>query len=93
MSKVYFQASSVLASYNLDLPKTLSSEIDVYVDIEYPLLYALYLYERLRGRFEGLKAIPLYIKRFNIIKIANVIYLNSTNADLVKRLKSSVSLL
>jgi len=83
----YFQASSVLASYNLDLPKTLSSEIDVCVDIECPLLYALYLYERLHGRYEGLKVIPPYIDRFmrfHVIKKANIIHLNSLNVDLAR---------
>jgi glycosyltransferase involved in cell wall biosynthesis len=84
---MYFQASSVLASYNLDLPKTLSSEIDVCVDIECPLLYALYLYERLHGRYEGLKVIPPYIDRFmrfHVIKKANIIHLNSLNVDLAR---------
>jgi hypothetical protein len=48
--RVYFWASSVLASYNLDLPKAMSSDIDIYVDIEHPLFYAIYLYERFHGR-------------------------------------------
>jgi len=94
--RVFFEAFSILASYNLDLPKAMSSDIDVYVDIEHLLLYTLYLYERLHGRYGGLKVIPPYINRFmrfNVIKKANVVYLNSTNADLVKRLKSLVSLL
>jgi len=48
--RAFFEAFSILASYNLDLPKAMSSDIDVYVDIEHPLLYTLYLYERLHGR-------------------------------------------
>jgi glycosyltransferase involved in cell wall biosynthesis len=90
MSKVYFQASSVLASYNLDLPKTLSSEIDVCVDIECPLLYALYLYERLHGRYGGFKVIPPYIDmfmRFHVIKKTDVVHLNSLNTNLARAAK------
>jgi len=88
--RVFFEASSILASYNLDLPKAMSSDIGVYVDIEHPLLYTLYLYERLHGRYEGLKVIPPYIDRFmrfHIIKKANVIHLNSLNVDLARAAK------
>jgi glycosyltransferase involved in cell wall biosynthesis len=88
--KIYFQASSVLASYNLDLPKAMSSDADIYVDIEHPLLYALYLYERLHGRYGGFKVIPPYIDRFmrfHVIKKANVIHLNSLNVDLARTAK------
>jgi hypothetical protein len=49
--RVYFEASSILASYNLDLPKALSSEASVHVDIGHPLLCVIYLYERLHGRY------------------------------------------
>jgi hypothetical protein len=59
-----FETSSVLASYNLDLPKALSSETDVYVDIDHPLLYTIHIYERLHGRYSMLKNIPPYINRF-----------------------------
>jgi len=44
--KVYFETSSVLASYNLDLPKALNLSVQVLVDIESPLPYAIYLYEK-----------------------------------------------
>jgi hypothetical protein len=69
--RVYFEASAILASYNLDLPKALSPEASVYVDIGHPLLYALYLYERLHGRYESFKAISPYVDmftRFHVIK-------------------------
>jgi glycosyltransferase involved in cell wall biosynthesis len=85
--KVYFEASSVLASYNLDLPKAMSSDIDTYVDIEHPLLYAIYLYERFHGRYGGFKVIPPYIDmftRFHVIKKTDVAHLNSLNANLAK---------
>jgi glycosyltransferase involved in cell wall biosynthesis len=93
MIKVYFQASSVLASYNLDLPKALSSEADVYVDIEHPLLYTIYLYERLHGRYSMLKAIPPYVDKFVqkwIMRKADVIHLNSLNIKLAKKAKNLV---
>jgi len=88
--RVFFEASSILASYNLDLPKAMSSDIDVYVDIEHPLLYTLYLYERLYRRYEGLKVIPPYIDmfmRFHVIKKANVVHLNSLNVNLARAAK------
>jgi hypothetical protein len=85
--KVYFQASSILASYNLDLPKAMSSDMHIYVDIEHPLLYVLYLYERLHGRYGGFKVIPPYIDifmKFHVIKKTDVVHLNSLNANLAK---------
>ena len=90
MIKVYFQASSILASYNLDLPKAMSSDIDIYVDVEHPLLHALYLYEKLHGRYGGFKVIPPYIDmfmKFHVIKETDVAHLNSLNADLAKTAK------
>jgi hypothetical protein len=45
----FFEASYVLASYNLVLPNAISSEASVIVDIGHPLLFAIYLYERLMG--------------------------------------------
>jgi len=88
--RIYFEAFSVLASYNLDLPKAMSSDIHIYVDIEHPLLYALYLYERLHGRYGGFKVIPPYIDnvmRFHVIKKTDVVHLNSLNTNLAKTAK------
>jgi hypothetical protein len=48
--RLFFKASPILTSYNLDLPKALGSEAYVYVDIEHSLLYTIYLYERFHGR-------------------------------------------
>ncbi len=89
-SKIYFEASSVLASYNLDLPKALSSEVGVYVDIGHPLLYAIYLYERLHGRYGTFKVVPPYIGRFArgwVLRRADVVHLNSLNVELAKEAK------
>jgi glycosyltransferase involved in cell wall biosynthesis len=88
--RVYFEASSILASYNLDLPKALSSEADVYVDIEHSLLYAIYLYEKLYRRYGTFKAIPPYIGRFVrgwVMRRADVVHLNSLNTELARRAK------
>ena len=88
--KIYFEASSVLASYNLDLPKALSSEANVYFDIEHPLLYTIYLYEILHGKYSMLKAIPPYVDKFvqkRIMRKADVIHPNSLNIKLAKKAK------
>jgi glycosyltransferase involved in cell wall biosynthesis len=88
--KVYFETHSVLASYNLDLPKAMSFDIDIYVDIEHPLLYAIYLYERIHGRYGGFKVIPPYIDRLvrsRTVKKANVLHLNSLNVELARTAK------
>jgi hypothetical protein len=61
--RLFFKSSSILTPYNLDLPNALGSEVDVYVDIEHSLLYAIYLYERFHGRYRGLRVIPLYVNR------------------------------
>jgi glycosyltransferase involved in cell wall biosynthesis len=90
MIKVYFQASSVLASYNLGLPKALSTEVNIYVDIEHPLLYAIYLYEGFHGRYRGFRVIPPYIDRLTrsyVVKKADLVHLNSLNVKLVKMAK------
>jgi glycosyltransferase involved in cell wall biosynthesis len=89
--RVYFEASSVLASYNLDLSKAMSSDIDIYVDIEHPLLYAIYLYERFHGRYRVFKVIPPYIDRFvriYVMKKADVVHLNSLNVKSAKMAKN-----
>jgi len=68
----------------------MSSSIDIYVDIEHPLLYALYLYERFHRRYRGLKLVPPYIDMFvsfHVIKKTDVAHLNSLNADLAKMTK------
>jgi glycosyltransferase involved in cell wall biosynthesis len=93
MIKVCFYASSVLASYNLDLPKALSSEASVYVDMGHPLLYAIYLYERLHGRYGTFKVVPPYIGRLGrfargwVMRRADVVHLNSLNVELAKEAK------
>jgi glycosyltransferase involved in cell wall biosynthesis len=87
MLRVYFEAFSVLDSYNLDLPKAMSSDIDLYVDIEHPLLYTIYLYERLHGRYTNYRVIPPYIDRFmrlRAITRADVVHLNSLSVELAK---------
>ena len=87
MLRVYFEASSVLASYNLDLPTAMSSDIDLYVDIEHPLLYTIYLYERLHGKYRNYRVIPPYIDRFmrlSAITRADVVHLNSLSVELAK---------
>jgi len=88
--KIFFEASSVLASYNLDLPKVLSLKANIFVDIEHPLLYAIYFYERLHGRYGTLKVIPPYIDklvRARILKKVDVVHLNSLNVALAKKAK------
>jgi glycosyltransferase involved in cell wall biosynthesis len=88
--KVFFEASSVLASYNLALPNAISSEASVIVDIEHPLLLAIYLYERLHGRFERFRAVPPHIGRLVrplALRKADVVHLNSLNIELAKQAK------
>ncbi len=90
MLRVYFKASSVLASYNLDLPKAMSSDVGLYVDIEHPLLYMIYLYERLHGRYRNYRVIPPYIDRFMRLRVmtrVDVVHLNSLSVKLAKMAK------
>lgn len=87
--KVYFEASSVLVSYNLDLPRALL-KANVIVDIEHPLLYAIYLYERFHGRYSKFKVIPPYINKLTrslFLSKVDVVHLNSLNVTLAKRAK------
>jgi hypothetical protein len=54
----------------------MSSDIDIYVDIEHPLLYAIYLYERFLGRYRGLRVIPPYVNRLarsHVVENAEVV--------------------
>ena len=51
MLHVYFEAFSVLTTYNLDLPKALASEgANVTADVKHPLLFAQYVYDKFRRR-------------------------------------------
>jgi hypothetical protein len=59
----FSKSSSILTSYNLDLPNALGSEVDVYVDIERHSLYTINLYERFHGRYRGPRVIPPYVNR------------------------------
>jgi len=89
--KVYFETSSVLASYNLDLPKALSSSIHTFVDIDNPLLYVIYLYEKIfHGRYNFYKTIPPYLGRLmrtEFLRKVDVVHLNSLNTELAKKAK------
>jgi hypothetical protein len=68
----------------------MSSDIDIYLDIEHPLLYTIYLYERLHGRYSMLKAIPPYVDRFVqkwFMRKADVIHLNSLSIKFARKAK------
>ena len=89
--KIFFETSSVLASYNLDLPKALSSSTHVFVDIDNSLLYVIYLYEKiLHGRYNFYKTIPPYLGRLmrtRFLRKVDVVHLNSLNTELAKKAK------
>jgi len=88
--KIFFEASSVLAPYNLDLPKALSLNTQVIVDIEHPLLYAIYLYEKVLHKRYNFKTIPPYIDKFTRtrhLKRVDVVHLNSLNVKLAREAK------
>jgi hypothetical protein len=86
----FFEASYVLASYNLVLPNAISSEASDIVDIGHPLLFAIYLYERLHERFERFRAVPPHIGRLVrplALHKADVVHLNTLNIELAKQAK------
>ena len=89
--KIFFETSSVLASYNLDLPKALSLSTHVFVDIDNTLLYVIYLYERIfHGRYSFYKTIPPYLGRLmrtRFLRKVDVVHLNSLNTELAKKAK------
>jgi len=79
-----------LASYNLDLPKALSLNTQVIVNIEHPFLYAIYLYEKVLHKRYNFKTIPPYIDKFTRtrhLKRVDVVHLNFLNVRLAREAK------
>ena len=88
--KIFFETSSVLASYNLDLPKALSLNTRVIVDIEHPLLYAIYFYEKVLHKRYNFKTVPPCINKFTRtrhLRKVDVVHLNSLNTRLAREAK------
>jgi len=76
----------------LDLPKALSIGARIFINVEKPLLYLIYLYERLlHGRYYYLKVVPLYVSRLmrtKLLRKADVAHLNPLNVELARRAKN-----
>ena len=87
MLHVYFEAFSMLTTYNLDLPKALGNKgVDVTADIKHPLLFAQYVYDKFRRRYR-FRVVPPYINVFfrrRVLKRSDVVHLNSPDLDIAK---------
>jgi glycosyltransferase involved in cell wall biosynthesis len=87
MLHVYFEAFSVLTTYNLDLPMALAREgVNVTADVKHPLLFAQYVYDKFRRRY-GLRMLPPYINvlfRTRALKRSDVVHLNSPDLNIAK---------
>lgn len=90
--RVYFNTISVLASYNLDLPKNLHKMgMDIIIEILHPLLYLIYQYDKKKLGYKFSKVLPPYLSKIlrrNMFKHVDIVHMNSFDLDLARKAKN-----